>query len=95
MPRYRVRASADVAQLVKRLHPLLKAKVKVAFRTIVTDPYVGKGLKEELAGLRSYSVGRFRIVYRVQDERTIHIVALGPRRTIYEETFRLISREES
>lgn len=41
---------------------------------------------------KNYRVGRSRIVYRLADERTIEIVAIGPRRTIYEETYRLLRR---
>jgi mRNA interferase RelE/StbE len=57
------------------------------------DPACGKALKEELDGLRSYRFKRFRIIYRI-GSRSIDILAIGPRRSIYEETFRIISREE-
>mgnify|MGYP006286631777 CR=1 FL=1 len=55
-------------------------------------PTAGKALKNELAGLRSYLVGRVRIVDRLAGECTIEIVAIGPRRTTYEETYRLLRR---
>jgi len=60
---------------------------------ILDDPEVGKALKDELTGLRSFRVGRFRIVYRIAAPREIQIVAIGPRERIYEETYRLISKE--
>ena len=53
---------------------------------------VGKELRDELAGLRSLRVGRLRIVYRVAGRRLIDLVAIGPRRTIYQETLRLLRR---
>jgi len=38
-------------------------------------------------------VGRFRIIYRVAARRVIELIAIGPRRTIYEETLRLLRRK--
>lgn len=60
--------------------PLTEAKAKLS------------ALVDELAGLRSCRVGRLRIVYRLTGNRIIEIVAVGPRRTIYEETYRLLRR---
>jgi mRNA interferase RelE/StbE len=62
-------------------------------RHIVTEPESGKPLKNELEGLKSYRISRLRIVYRISTKRIIDIVAIGPRRTIYEETYRLIKKE--
>jgi mRNA-degrading endonuclease RelE of RelBE toxin-antitoxin system len=74
------------------LHPDLKRKVRSALDAVVVDPSVGKALRDELAGLRSSRVGRFRIIYRVAGS-VIEIVAVGPRATIYEETWRRVRRE--
>lgn len=54
------------------------------------DPHAGKALQGELAGLRSLRLGGHRIVYRAGSARVIDIVAVGPRKTIYEQTLRLI-----
>ena len=49
---------------------------------------------KKLEGLRSFRVGRLRIVFRIAAEaRTVDIVAIGPRRSIYEETYRLVGRD--
>ena len=87
----RLKVPDDVAALIRGLHPDLKRKVRVALSYIVDDPAIGKLLREELAGLRSYRVGRFRIVYRVAGT-AIEILAVGPRRTIYEETWRRVRK---
>jgi mRNA-degrading endonuclease RelE of RelBE toxin-antitoxin system len=50
-------------------------------------------LHDELAGLRSFRIGHFRIVYRTLPSRMIDVVAIGPRRTIYHDTARLLRRE--
>lgn len=85
----RLRVPDDVAGLIRGLHPDLKRKIRSALDDILVDPAVGKALREELAGLRSCRVARFRIVYRVVGT-IIEIVAVGPRRTIYEETWKKV-----
>jgi len=91
---YRLRVPHDIANLLRGLHPHLKKKLKGALQAIQNDPHAGKALREELAGLRSYRVSRFRVVYRVADRATIELIAVGPRKTIYEETFRLLQKEQ-
>ena len=85
----RLKVPDDVAALIRSLHPDLKRKVRSALGDIVDDPAIGKRLRDELAGLRSCRVSRFRIVYRVRGS-AIEIVAIGPRRTIYQETWRRV-----
>ena len=84
----------SVAALVKNLHPHLKKKIKASLQSIIADPYLGKALKDELTGLRSFRVRRFRIIYRISDQKLIEIIAIGPRECIYEDTFRLLKRKE-
>ena len=79
--------------MVRRLHPDLKRKVRASLSAVARDPHVGKSLREGLKGLRSLRVGRFRIIFRiVSEERMVEIVAIGPRATVYEETYRLVNR---
>ncbi len=55
-------------------------------RAIADDPGRGEPLERELRTYLKYRVRRFRIVYRVdRDAKTITIMAVGHRRTIYEE----------
>jgi mRNA interferase RelE/StbE len=90
----RLRVPDDVAGLLRGLHPDLKRKLRSALDDIREDPTVGKLLREELEGLRSCRVARFRIVYRVAGT-VIEIVAVGPRRSIYQETWRRVRRDPS
>lgn len=87
----RLRVPDDVADLIRGLHPDLKRKVRAALDDVLDDPGVGKPLRAELAGLRSCRVARFRIVHRLVGT-VIGIVAIGPRRTIYQETWRRLRR---
>lgn len=85
----RLRVPDNVAGLIRGLHPDLKHKIRSALDDILEDPAIGKKLREELAGLRSCRIGRFRIVYKIAGN-VIELVAIGPRTTIYEETWRRV-----
>ena len=91
-PVHQLRVPADVARLIQNLPPGLKRKVRNALEQILADPHSGKARKDELQGLRSFRVGRFRIIYRIATGRRIDLVAVGPRAVIYEETYRRITR---
>jgi len=80
----------EVAALIRTLHPHIKKKVKASLQRILSDPNTGKSLKNELEGLKSFRVSKFRIIYRIGKGRIVEIVAVGPRERIYEETYRLI-----
>ena len=93
MGRPKLRVSDETADLIRSLHPDLKRKIKAALQTILNDPEAGKALKEDLEGLRSFRVGKFRVVYtKSSGKMIIDIVAIGPRKTIYEETLRLLRK---
>ncbi len=93
MPARRLRVEDDAAELIRSLHPELKRKIKAALQMVLNAPHASKALRDELAGLRSFRVGNFRIVYRVKKE-IIEIAALGPRKTIYEATLRLLRKAD-
>ena len=82
-----------IQELIRTMHPSLKRKVKSSLKMILSDPYLGKALMEELEGLRSFRVSSFRIIYRIKNPEQIELVAIGPRGRIYEETFRIIQKE--
>jgi mRNA interferase RelE/StbE len=90
---HRLRIPDGVAALIRGLHPSIKKKVRAALAAILDAPESGKALKDELAGLHSYRLGNFRIVYRLAKGRVIEQVAVGPRRHIYEDTYRRVRRE--
>jgi len=90
---FKVRVPDDIAEAIGGLHPKLKRKVKFALKDILSDPHSGKSLKNDLKGLHSYKVGRFRIIYRIASNRIVEIVAMGPRRKIYEETYFYVRKD--
>ena len=88
-----LRVPDEVARRLRALHPALKARIKAALQTIREAPESGKPLRDDLAGLRSFRVSRHRIVYRVTEDPMVEIIPVGPRKTIYEETYRRLGKE--
>jgi mRNA interferase RelE/StbE len=90
---YSLRVPDHLVKFIRELHSEIKKKIKGSLKNITTEPNAGKLLKDELKGLRSFRVSRFRIIYRIAARKEIQIIAIGPRERIYEETYRLIRRE--
>lgn len=91
---YKLRIPDRIAELVRHMHPHLKRKLKISLQAILSEPNLGKVLKEELVGLRSVRVSRFRIIYKIIGKKEIEIVAIGPRQRIYEETFCIVKQDK-
>lgn len=73
-------ASAALAEL-----SLLLAEVILdALAEIERDPAVDHALRGRLAGLRSYRVGAYRVVYELRDATTVRVVAIRHRGQAYE-----------
>ena len=94
MPERTLKVPAEVRNLIRRLHPELKRKVRAALSDILENPRCGKALKEELEGYWSLPIGRSRIIYRPGAGSSVEIVAIGPRDTIYEDALRQIVRSQ-
>lgn len=74
-----------VEDILSELSPNLKSKIRAALEAIREEPHLGKALKDELRGLWSYRVSRYRIVYRIHHGRIeIQVIDVGPRNLIYE-----------
>jgi mRNA-degrading endonuclease RelE of RelBE toxin-antitoxin system len=89
----KLRVPEELVKLIRGCHPQLKRKIRAGLRHIMAEPESGKWLKDELEGMQSYRISRFRIIYRRSSQKIIDIVAIGPRKTIYEETYRIIRKE--
>jgi len=90
---YKLVAPKELQKLIRTMHPSLKKKVKASLKIILSEPYSGKALMEELSGLRSFRISSFRIIYRIKEPEQIEFVAIGPREQIYQETFRMIQKK--
>ena len=90
---YKLRMPDETADFIRHMHPEIKKKIKSSIEVILSDPHAGKSLKGELTGLKSFRIGRFRIIYNISSKQTIDIVSVCPRRIIYEITYRLLKKE--
>ncbi len=83
MRRPSITVSETAQGILRHLHPDLKKSIRKALDELVKNPYAGKPLKQELAGLWSLPVAHHRIIYQTQEGRII-VVFIGPRRDVYE-----------
>jgi len=88
----KLKVSKDILLLIRKMHPDLKKRVRLALDEILLNPDAGKLLKHDLNGMRSYRVGRFRVIYKIT--RVIEVVAIGPRKSIYADTLSLLKLEK-
>jgi mRNA interferase RelE/StbE len=95
MPGWRLSLRTTAANAIRHLPPEMKRAVKAALIQVFADPACGEPLHGELAGLWKYRVRRYRVVYKVdRTAKTVDIVAVGRRRSIYEEVAELVRREK-
>lgn len=90
---YKLVVPKNLQELVRAMHPSLKKKVKASLEIILSEPYSGKALMDELSGLRSFRISSFRIIYRIKEPQQIELVVIGPRERIYQETYRIIQKK--
>ena len=92
--KYRPRYAFEAATRIRKLHPEVKQRARAAIDRLLKSPLDGHALHDELAGLRSYRFGKYRIIYRVNEkESTLDILLVGPRRDIYEELRERVIRD--
>jgi len=81
----------DTLSFLRTIHPDIKRKLKAGLKEITMYPSAGKSLKDELEGLRSYRVGRYRIIYR-DVSSILEIIEIGEREKVYEDTLKKLIR---
>jgi mRNA interferase RelE/StbE len=92
---YRPAFRAPAAEVLRRLPPAIKRALKSAIREVVANPLSGEPLHGELEGLWKYRVRSFRLIYQLDGaSRLVNVLALGERRSIYEEVAELLRSQE-
>ena len=77
-----VRLSRRAEKALEAVEAHYKNHLKEAIRELSNNPLLGKKLKGEFEGLRSYRVGRFRIVYRFVKD-LLEVVYVDDRKDVY------------
>jgi len=91
MKPYRARYTPEAARYIRALHPQVKQDVREAVRTLLKTPLQGHALHYELSGYRTYRVHTYRIIYQLNEQdRTVDVIFVGPRRNVYEELLALV-----
>ena len=90
---FRLTVPIEIQRLIRKMHPDLRRKLRASLDLIASDPSSGKVLFDELEGLRSFRVSSFRVIYKTTDPKRIEIIAIGPRRRIYEATVRILRKQ--
>lgn len=93
MTKRQLEIPSELLSFLKTLHPGIKRKIKAGLKEITANPSIGKVLKDELEGLRSYRVGRYRIIYK-DVSSILEIIEIGEREKVYEDTLRKLVREK-
>ncbi len=96
MKGFRARYTPEAASRIRKLHPEIKREIKDGIRELLVAPLAGHLLQFELAGLHSFRVRTYRIIYRINDDGScLEIVFVGPRRNVYEELRTLLLAQRS
>ena len=77
-----VRLSHRAEKALDRAEVRFRNRLREAIREFSKNPLLGKKLKGEFEGLRSYRLGSFRIVYRFTRE-VLEVVYIDDRKDVY------------
>ena len=82
----RARYTPEAAERICKLHPLIKKEVREGIRALLDNPLLGYALHDELSGYWSFRIRMYRVIFRPNDDEfTVDVVYVGPRRSVYEE----------
>ena len=83
--RFRSAPTKHFLRELKKLPAHVRARVVLAIEELVTNPFAGIRLREELDGLLRWRTGDYRIVYKIDEEkRLVVLLDVGPRKAIYD-----------
>lgn len=69
--------------LTKKDKPL-KGRITKSIEKLRDHPYSGKPLSYSLSGLRSLRVGKYRVIYKIDEKnKIIWLISIGHRKEIY------------
>lgn len=91
MGKYSIQYTKEAKKKIEKLDPSISLIVKKAIESLSSNPFKGKPLSYELAGLHSLRTSDYRIIYRIKEEQLIIIVvSVGHRKEIYQRLKKLI-----
>jgi mRNA interferase RelE/StbE len=82
---YKVEFTQRAYKEYPKLEKVIAQRILEGINSLSSDPYLGKVLRGELKDKRSLRVGDYRVVYKIERERSekVIILAIGHRREVY------------
>ena len=94
MKKYSIKYTKEAKRKIEKLDPSIRLTIKKAIESLSSNPYKGKQLSYELAGLYSLRTSDYRIIYRIKEKQLIILViSVGHRKEIYKRLKELITRD--
>ena len=94
MKKYSIQYTKEAKRKIGKLDPSIRVIIKNAIESLSSNPYKGKPLSYELAGLYSLRTSEYRIIYRIKEKQLIIIViSVGYRKEIYKRLKDAITRD--
>ncbi len=94
MEKYSIKYTKETKRKIEKLDPSIRVVIQKAIESLSSNPYKGKPLSYELAGLYSLRTADYRIIYRIKEKQLIIIViSAGHRRDIYKRLKEIITRD--
>jgi mRNA interferase RelE/StbE len=91
---YRIVIRAAAWEVIRHLPPGIKRSIRAALDSLAEDPTLGEPLRGELEGRYKFRVRRYRIIFGLdRRKRVLNVLAVGHRRSIYEEFAENLRRE--
>jgi mRNA interferase RelE/StbE len=92
MKNLRLKFTPEAARLIAKLHPEGKKLIKSGLDELRQNPFLGDDLQQELSGLKSLKIKRYRVLYAIDEEgKVIQVYYVGHRRDVYEQFRDLLS----
>jgi len=83
--KYTVLLSRQAEGFYKKLQENVKPQIRESLIVLEDQPHAGKRLHGDLKENYSLRVGKLRIIYIISEkDKLIYIIAIGPRKTIYQ-----------
>lgn len=91
LKKYSIKYTKEAKKKIEKLDKSIRLVIKKAIESLSSNPYKGKPLSYDLAGLHSLRTSDYRIIYRIKEKQLIIIVVtVGHRREIYKKLKELI-----
>jgi len=91
LKKYSIKYTKEAKKKIEKLEKSIRLVIKKVIESLSSNPYKGKPLSHELAGLYSLRTSYYRIIYRIKEKQLIIIViTVGHRREIYKKLKELI-----